>query len=646
MKKKIFMFILAFALVLPSAFLLSACGEKTIRNVYTQLGDSLETSRNLGGFEFTTGVQPAMQELGKLTIVVEYSDNSKTSVKLDDEKLNCVIEYDGSIIDSFPSVMDCGNYTVKFSYDNKPEYYAEVNFHILASSSANYRISGISSGWQYLEMPDLISNVNIINYTGADSVTDFYYIDKSTYTQIINNDPTAFDDVYNLPQEMKYLSYTGDPEQDVYTKIPAGSWYLFARVPYTLNYNAQLTAPHSITVAKSNIDRVMNINGGSDYSITAEYTYNGTIVGPVALSEITPNLTTDLYGYNSEHPEITVSLGINDWAYPEQTVSLGSTQNNAQVKFKILGEEDANNFNLTGDAFSKSVEITLNAGKVAYPDFDDNTTSSQPGFKSEVTTTKEKQEFVGVDYFRDGDLYVNDFTDRLDYFENYFNVVELYDVTDPENEQKVNIYFADGTPYFENANYNGSVKVVLYFNSDSQTTYAPKIEIDNNAIGEYKLEFRLKDTDNYVWEKSTDSHETDVIKLNINITKNSIDERDYYLLSDALSVDTEGYIELEVNVSADYFTTKPTSDDITFKTLLDTQVQGVTTNVTVEGDPTVESVTEYTEGTDSVWYKIKIKVKVILKEVYNNNLCFELKIATAEDFEDIDMQDVVTISRI
>ncbi len=186
----------------------------------------------------------------------------------------------------------------------------------------------------------------------------------------------------------------------------------------------------------------------------------------------------------------------------------------------------------------------------------------------------------------------------------------------------------------------------MYFNSDSQITYAPKIEIVNNAIGEYKLEFRLKDTDNYVWEKSTDSHETDVIKLNINITKNSIDERDYYLLSDALSVDTEGYIELEVNVSADYFTTELTSENITFKTLSGTEVQGATTNVTVVGVPTVESVTKYTEEDNSVWYKIKIKVKVSLTETYNNYLCFELKIATAEDFEDIDMQDVVTISRI
>ena len=90
MKKKIFMFVMAFAIILPAAFLLSACCGKNNPPEITETGisvyiDGEEVNENFNTIDINYGDYTDVTELinNKLTVVVNYSDQTYNNLIYD-----------------------------------------------------------------------------------------------------------------------------------------------------------------------------------------------------------------------------------------------------------------------------------------------------------------------------------------------------------------------------------------------------------------------------------------------------------------------------------------------------------------------------------------------------------------------------------
>ena len=620
--KKTLKFLAIALCILPCLILFTACGKPKIRNVYTKLGSDSSIYRNLGGFKYTTDAnQPALQELNKLSIVIEYTDDSKVEVGLDDSKVKSTITYEGNTIDSLPSVLDVGSYTIKYYYDNSSTY-AEVYFFVEAGS-IDYTITSTSqkNTWEYLDMPILVEEMQVLNYNGADSIVDFYYIDIPTYNRILEDNPDAFTGSY-VPDELQQNHIIGITADN---KIPVGNWYLFAYVPYTNQYEACLTKPFAITVTKSKLNSLVD-NVYGQFTLTAKYAFDGSILNDVSLSNIAPEVTGNIYAYSSEYPDTHVSLTLDDWANPNKTLNCSSADKQAAVRFTFASEEDANNYELTGDAYEQTINVELQKGKMEYPSF------AFVGGNEETKTqtiTEQKKNFESYELI-DG-LYIEDFTDSTSYYNNYFNVVEFYDVTNEGNAQKINIYYENGNIY-KNNNYSGPIKIVL---KQDGSQYVPTVEIVDNAIGTYKIELRIKDKVNYEWGFLNNNYGTDNLTLTINITKNSVSDA-MYIQNQYVAVDKDGYGEITALVPKEYFENMPTKEDIT---LISQPYQSAQSNVTI----TEQSIVISDNGDNN--YKIVIKNKYEFEETTTGSyyLCYKLIITTSDDYENIEQQNQLEV---
>ena len=618
--KKTLKFLAIALCILPCLILFTACGKPKIRNIYTKLGGDSYTSRNLGGFKYTTDAnQPALQELNKLSIVIEYTDDSKVEVGLDDSKVKSTITYEGNTIDSLPSVLDVGNYTIKYYYDNSSTY-AEVYFFVEAGN-ISYTITSLKNTWEYLDMPCLAYEIQVPNYNGADSIVDFYYIDIPTYNRILEDNPDAFTTGFYVPNELQTNLIDGTTTN---TKIPVGDWYLFANVPYTNQYEERLTEPFAITVTKSELNSLVD-NVYSQFTLTAKYAFDGSMLNDVSLSNITPEVRGNINAYNSDHPDTHVSLTLDGWANPNKTLNCSSANKQAAVRFKIASEEDARNYILTGAAYEQTINVELQKGKMEYPSF--AFVEGNAETKTQ-TITEQKKNFEGYELI-DG-LYIEDFTDSTSYYDNYFNVVEFYDVTNEGNAQKINIYYENGNIY-KNNNYSGPIKIVL---KQDGSQYVPTVEIADNAIGTYKIELRIKDKVNYEWGFLNNNYGTDNLTLTINITKNSVTDA-MVVQNQYVAVDKDGYGEITALVPKEYFESMPTSEDIT---LISEPYKNRTSNVTITEQSIVISDNEDNN------YKIVIKNKYQFGETTDSHyLCYKLTITTSADYENIEQQNQLDI---
>ena len=621
MKKKILSLLLVLGLFLSGTILFTACGEPKIRNIYTKMDSDLSTNRNFGGFDYTTDTnQPAIQKLNQMSIVIEYSDNSKVEVGLDDSKVQSTITYDGNTIDSLPSVLDVGSYTIKYYYDNSSTY-AEVYFFVEAGS-IDYTIISHKNTWEYLDMPILVEEMQVPNYNGADSIVDFYYIDIPTYNQILSEDPNAFTTGFYVPAELQTNSIDGTTTN---RKIPVGNWYLFAYVPYTDQYEAYLTKPFAITVTKSKLNSLVD-EELYDFTLKAEYSFNGSILDEVSLSDITPEVIGSIYAYSSKYPDTRVSLELDGWANPNKTLNYSSADKQAAVRFTFANEEDARNYILTGAAYEQTINVELQKGQMEYPSFAFVGTNEEIKTK---TITEQKKNFESYELI-DG-LYIEDFTDFTSYYDNYFNVVEFYDVTNEDNAQKVNIYFEDGTIYKDNS-YSGPIKIVLKVDGGQ---YVPTVEIVDNVIGTYKIELRIKDTVNYEWGFLEYNYGTDNLTLTINITKNSVTDA-MVVQTNYVSVDKDGYGEITALVPKEYFENMPTSEDIT---LISEPYKNTQSNVTIND----QSIVISDNGDNNYKIVIKNKYKFEGTTAGSHYLCYKLIITTSDDYENIEQQNQLEV---
>lgn len=143
MKKKIFMFVMAFAIILPVAFLLSACGGKNNPPEVTETGisvyiDGTEVNEQFNTIEICYGDYTDISEMinSKLYVVVNYSDETNN---------NLIYGDGGYAISGLPQNLNANEqgYNLTLTYKN---FNKEL---ILVIHKANIDFSYV--GWNYYE---------------------------------------------------------------------------------------------------------------------------------------------------------------------------------------------------------------------------------------------------------------------------------------------------------------------------------------------------------------------------------------------------------------------------------------------------------------------------------------------------------------
>ena len=278
MKKKIFMFVMAFAIIFPVAFLLSACGEKKSPEI-TETGisvyiDGAEVNENFNTIDINYGDDYTdISEMinSKLSVVVNYSD----------ETTNSLIYGDGGYaISGLPQNLNANEqgYNLTLTYKN---FNKEL---ILVIHKANIDFTNV--GWNYyepytydgkertVELVNVPENVEVTyqnnNKTdaGTYNATATINFDETNYN-IINNDTFIINnDTLVLTQQWSI----NKAQIDMWSV----KWDYSATQPYTYDGNERevklINLPEGISV---NYENNAKTNAGT-YNATATLIYDTT----------------------------------------------------------------------------------------------------------------------------------------------------------------------------------------------------------------------------------------------------------------------------------------------------------------------------------------------------------------------------------
>ena len=341
MKKKILIFVMAFAIIFPAAFLLSACDGKDGKKVQSitvdnlLIGDSVE-------YEYGTNINDIFS-LENMKVTAIYDDNS-TKVLSSDEY---TVEFSKNTnpIDEIKSIPDVGYYGISVFYEGA---FHSITFTVIPSSTPYYSISLSHKSWTYGN--DDIPEVTLENYQlqEGDSV-DFYYIEKSEYEALSDEEKELAN---------RYANYWTDIT-DGNTTLDAGQYYVFAYINFANESNyTGLTARELITVNKKQIVVTPEDAAGVsawifDYSNSYNTSSDGKyITGDIALKNI-----------YLENDRVTISgvEGYFNWKNPEQTLNSSNSGDSYPLVFIPY---DSNNYEVVYSGSEIKLQVTIEKGVI------------------------------------------------------------------------------------------------------------------------------------------------------------------------------------------------------------------------------------------------------------------------------------------
>ncbi len=341
MKKKILIFVMAFAIIFPAAFLLSACDGKDGKKVQSitvdnlLIGDSVE-------YEYGTNINDIFS-LENMKVTAIYDDNS-TKVLSSDEY---TVEFSKNTnpIDEIKSTPDVGYYGISVSYEG---VFHGITFTVIPSSTPYYSISPSHKSWTYGD--DDIPEVTLKNYQLQEGESvDYYYIEKSYY-DALSPEEKELANIY--ASDWAYI-------KDGTTTLDAGQYYVFAYINFANESNyTGLTARELITVNKKQIVVTPEDAAGVsawifDYSNSYNTSPDGKyIIGDIALKDIT-----------LDNNDVTISdiAGRFEWKNPEQTLNSSNSGDSYPLVFIPY---DLNNYEVVYSGSEIKLQVTIEKGVI------------------------------------------------------------------------------------------------------------------------------------------------------------------------------------------------------------------------------------------------------------------------------------------
>ena len=343
MKKKILSFCLAFALIVPAAFLLSACGDKKVQSITV---DDLFIS-NFAEFEYGTNIED-IYSLDNMKVTATYNDNS-TKV-LNSNEYTIKFSKNSSSIEEIKSIPDVGYYEIYVSYEG---FGQGGSFSIIPSETPYYTIALSHMSWTYGE-DNNFPTVTLENYQlqEGDSVS-YYYIEKSKY-DALNEGASIFSEAYNW-------EYVVEKQ----TILDAGQYYVFAYITFAneSNYTGLTVIDNNtlITVNKKNVvvtpDDAIGVSAlkfdyNNSYNIPHGQSDGGYLIGDLALKHVTLDGTS---------ATISGVEGYFDWKNPNQT--LNSTNNGDSYPI-IFIPYSSQNYNVIYNEGEITLPVSIEKGVI------------------------------------------------------------------------------------------------------------------------------------------------------------------------------------------------------------------------------------------------------------------------------------------
>ena len=345
MKKKILIFVMAFAIIFPAAFLLSACDGKDGKKVQSITVDSLLIGDSVE-YEYGTNINDIFS-LENMKVTAIYDDNS-TKVLSSDEY---TVEFSKNTnpIDEIKSVPDVGYYGISVFYEGA---FDGITFTVIPSSTPYYSISLSHKSWIYGN--DDIPEVTLKNYQLQEGESvDYYYIEKSEYEALSPEEKELAN---------RYANYWTDIT-DGNTTLDAGQYYVFAYINFANEPNyTGLTARELITVNKKRIVVTPEDAAGvsawifdysNSYNISSDGSSDGKyIIGDIALKNI-----------NLDNYRVTISgvEGYFNWKNPDQPLNSSNSGDSYPLVFIPY---DSNNYEVVYSGGEIKLQVTIEKGVI------------------------------------------------------------------------------------------------------------------------------------------------------------------------------------------------------------------------------------------------------------------------------------------
>ena len=338
------MFVMAFAIIFPVAFLLSACGEKKVQSITVDglfVGDYVE-------YQYGTN-RDEIFSLKNMQVTAIYTDNSTKVLNSDEYSIE--FKKNSELIDEIKTVPDVGNYEIYVYYDGVRQ---GGSFNIIPSPY--YTISLSHKAWTYGE--EDIPEVSLANYQlqEGDSV-DYYCIEKSVYD--------------NLSEEEKRY-----PSSNVYywtnvengnIILDAGQYYVFAKITFinesnytgltVIDDDALITVnKKTITVTPEDASGVSAMKFDYSNSYNLQQFDGDYLIGDLALK--------DIYLENN-HVTISGVEGRFEWKNPEQTLNSSNNDDSYPIVFIPYS---SNNYNVFYSGYSGEITLQVSIEKCVVDD--------------------------------------------------------------------------------------------------------------------------------------------------------------------------------------------------------------------------------------------------------------------------------------
>ena len=298
MRKKILGLFLCLFMLVPLAFISSACGEKTVSSL--ELEDIDETYKNTFTLTYDYGeIDGEEIMLRAYTARATYTDGSQERLLREDTQpedlAGCYIhcykkndntnEYD--LVPWFHDTMNAGNYKVEVGYRGATAemYIFVAQIHETRELTPYITINGRLNQFQYSEpianadiTMNLSDNGNLVN----EAIEDVYFITKDQYDYLIANtsDTSKLKNYSYVREKLEYLL-----KLEHLDTAPVGDYYLCCSTKDYGNYlgnGFSSFTPFTINNGYIRIEYTLEINLTFDYN---KYMYNFEPVTTLAKNE-------------------------------------------------------------------------------------------------------------------------------------------------------------------------------------------------------------------------------------------------------------------------------------------------------------------------------------------------------------------------
>jgi len=404
MKKKFLTFLFAICLIIPCAFIMSACGKVTLNSLEFEYGD--ETGSEIV-VEYDYG--ETLEVFNNIKLFAKYSDGSKKEIQATEAtKKFYHIPYgetDKSEVTTIPQTnADCGEWILEITYEEKTATAKAIVNPIECSGllTTKLYIDGqiVDSNYIDYQEPycwtDTTHEIKVFDgdEDKSDLIISSYIITEEKYNEIVGEE----NNTANLSNHDFVFSIVGpDDYARSVVGLDVGKYYIFSDLWPDGNYTNSLSKFAPLTITAKEVEW-----NSEDYIISATYNYGETgIFGKIKASDMQLSYYPKDFLNNwspiifeGEKVEFQIFGELGHFEFYTLDTLLDSTANGTKIPVKFVF--DTPNFRFSS---SLQADVEINRGRISAPFYSSSNMASGFEYQNEFngTTWVPKEHTVEID---------------------------------------------------------------------------------------------------------------------------------------------------------------------------------------------------------------------------------------------------------